>query len=240
MIHSWWAVWPRPEKNEHDYVGDTDAGDGGAHGRWDSATTVCLRRMAAPSTTSAACFSCLRASARSTPSKERSRSTSGDVAATWCAYQSFIVVARAQTLSRSWSASRCVGAVAQVTGGEERDKTLVEDLIVFKDQMDTVVDVAFARRQQFQHTLKVRRLCAWRSETRSVAHRGRSCAPAGVAATRRALRALSTSAKTSLPNSSVRLCASMPRPSPCRRSRPRTGVTGRSWSAARVQPNSWT
>ena len=40
-----------------------------------------------------------------------------------------------------------MGAVAQVTGGEERDKTLVEDLIVFKDQMDTVVDVAFARRQ---------------------------------------------------------------------------------------------
>lgn len=43
-----------------------------------------------------------------------------------------------------------------VTGGEERDKTLVDDLIVFKDQMDMIVDVAFQRRQQFQHTLKVR------------------------------------------------------------------------------------
>ena len=27
---------------------------------------------------------------------------------------------------------------------------------MFKDQMDMIVDVAFQRRQQFQHTLKVR------------------------------------------------------------------------------------
>jgi len=50
---------------------------------------------------------------------------------------------------------------AQVTGGEERDKTLVEDLIALRDQMDHVVDVAFQRRTAFQHTLKVGLLASW-------------------------------------------------------------------------------
>jgi len=53
--------------------------------------------------------------------------------------------------------NRCV----QVTGGEERDKTLVEDLIALRDQMDHVVDVAFQRRTAFQHALKVCLLAGW-------------------------------------------------------------------------------
>jgi hypothetical protein len=109
----------------------------------------------------------------------------------------------------------------QVTAGPERDATLVEDLIAFKDQMDAMIDVAFQRRQAFQHTLQVRhamglRMCAyayWGCACRSVAvdvGGGGGEAPAvaqarGERGGRNASRLSSMSGRTSPPSSWVRV-----------------------------------
>ena len=102
---------------------------------------------------------------------------------------------------------------SQLSGGEERDKTLVEDLIAFKDQMDTIVDTAFQRRPQFQNTLKVGAAGALRGYAgcgqrpfmlRPPLAPPPPDRPLHRTGSRRALKGSSTSARTSRQSSSVR------------------------------------